>query len=307
MPDLTDRRSLTEFLHTELPALSGAQRQLALYLLTHPDEVPFMTTTDLAQAAGTSQASVTRFVARLGFKSYSMFSGTLSRILINELHPNTPIERFEQRRGSTEFTELLEMEINHLRDLSDLFASAEFKRSVELLAHSERVIVAGFAASASLAEHVFLYMSRLRQDTICVNSLGANLVTQLMHWGSRDCALLFAAPRTTNEAVLLMQLLKRQKVSVVLVADPLSLSALTGANETLVVPVTLGPTTAIPVAMLALGSILVDAVALENPKRTIETLRKFETVSESGRLFAKTSGDQQPYWADKMKNHKLSR
>lgn len=303
MINLTDRRSLTELLHTELPTLSGAQRQLALYMLTHPDEVPFMTTTDLAQAAGTSQASVTRFVARLGFKSYAVFSSVLSKILINELHSDAPIERFEQRRGTTQFTELLEMEIKHLHGLSDLINTSRFKKSVKLLAHSERIIVAGFAASASLAEHVFLYMSRLRQNTTCVTSLGAGLITHLMHWDKRDCVVLFVAPRTTNEAVLLMQLLQKQEVPVVLVTDPLSLSTLTGATETLVVPVTLGPTTAIPVAMLALGSILVDAVALEDPERTVKTLRKFEMVSEFGRLFATSNGDRQPYWAQMMKDY----
>jgi DNA-binding MurR/RpiR family transcriptional regulator len=303
MPDLVDRQSLTALLHTELPRLSGAQRQLALYLLTYPDQVPFMTATDLARAAGTSQSSVTRFVTRLRFESYADFTSTLSRILINELHPHTPPERFEQTRGQTPFTDLLEMEINHLRDLSKLLHAAEFKRSVEMLASSGRVIVAGFAASASLAEHVYLYMSRLRQNTTCVTSLGASLITQLMHWNERDCVLLFAAPRTTNEAVLLLHLLQKQQVPVVLVTDPLSLSALTGADETLVVPVTLGPTTAMPVAMLALGSILVDAVALEHPEHTVETLRRFEVLSESGRLFAKSNGERQPYWEQKMKNY----
>ncbi|AFZ68017.1 MurR/RpiR family transcriptional regulator [Deinococcus peraridilitoris] len=302
MPNtLTDRQSLTALLHAQLPTLSGAQRQLALYLLHHAEQVPFMTTTELARAAGTSQSTVTRFALRLGFESYASLIKVLSAVVLHEIRSSAPAERFQQTAKTTRFSDLLEQERANLQGLIGVLDSADFKRSVQHLARAERIVVAGFAAAASIAEHASLYLARLQANTRCVTCLDAGLLTQLVHWTERDCALLFVAPRPTNDAQLFLQLLRRQGTRVILVADPSSLMAWAPVEERLIVPVTLGPTTAIPAAMLTLASMIVDGVALEHPERTVETLQAFEDVSAAAKLFLKDTTRGEAYWEEQMK------
>ena len=64
---IADRDALTRAVTNKIGSLSEAQRRIALFVLNHYARVPFMTTTELAQAAGSSQSSVTRFVLGLGF------------------------------------------------------------------------------------------------------------------------------------------------------------------------------------------------------------------------------------------------
>jgi len=110
-------------------------------------------------------------------------------------------------------------------------------------------------------------------------------MTQAPHWTPRHAALLIAAPRPATDTVRFLGLLRAQGVPVVLVGDPASVAVLGTADVTLVVPVTLGPTTAVPAAMLTLVSLLVDAVALEQPERSRHALRRFEHLSAAGNLF----------------------
>ena len=298
---LTDRRSLMALLDAEIPTLSGAQRRLALYLREHPEQVSFMTTTDFAQAASTSQSSVTRFALRLGFDSYAGFSKVLSDVVLNEIHNKAPTERFREQEGSSHFTDFIAQEMNHLRGLADLIAAPDFARSVAQLAHSRRIIVAGFAAASSVAEHASLYFSRLHPHVHCVTSLEAGVLTHLTHWSAQDTALLFTVPRLTNDAVRFAELLQRRGVPVVLVSDPASLVALDRVRETLIVPVTLGLTTAVPSAMLMLASLLVDAVALQRARQTSDALQTFEELSAAGQLFVKDRGSAEASWEEHLR------
>lgn len=298
--DLTNRDDLTALLHAEIPKLSGAQRQLALYLLSHPERVSFMTTTELAQAVGTSQSSVTRFAARLGFKSYSSLSRVLSAVVLDELHSKAPAERFERSAMTTRYADLLAQETANMWRLADVVESTAFARCIGLLARSQRIVVAGFAAGSSVAEHASLYFARIHPDVRCVTTFDASLLTQLLHWGEQDCAVLFAAPRLTKDAVLFLKALRQRGVPVLLVADPSCLMDSDNIHETLIVPVTLGPTTAVPAAMLTLASLMVDGLALERPERTIKTLQTFEEISAEGQLFFYDTSHEGAYWQEQI-------
>jgi DNA-binding MurR/RpiR family transcriptional regulator len=284
-PQSQDRHSVTGLLHHELPLLTGAQRTLALYVLGNLERVPFLSATDLAGAAGVSQSSVTRFAVRLGFRSYPHFTTGVGEALLRA-DMDAPAERFELAAPGTPYTAVLKQESHAITQLSALLASDEFQRAAALLAAAENLIVVGFAAAAALAVHASLYLSRLRPHVSTHTALDAALMTQVTHWNAQDAALLIAAPRPATDTVRVLRLLRQQGVPVVLVSDPTNFVVLGPGDVTLVVPVTLGPTTAIPAAMLTLTSLLVDAAALAHPERTRSALRTFEDLSAGVQLFA---------------------
>ncbi|WP_407571869.1 MurR/RpiR family transcriptional regulator [Deinococcus altitudinis] len=285
-PQFQDRHGVSELLHHELPLLSGAQRTLALYVLGNLERVPFLSATDLALAAGVSQSSVTRFAVRLGFGSYPQFTTSVGEALLREPAAHAPADRFERAAPGTPYTAALKQEAHAVTQLGALLASDDFRRAAALLAAAEHLTVVGFAAAAALAVHASLYLSRLRPHTSTHTALDAALMTQVTHWNSRGAALLIAAPRPATDTVRVLHLMRQRGVPVVLVSDPANLAVLGPGEVTLIVPVTLGPTTAIPAAMLTLTSLLVDAVALAHPERTRTALRSFEDLSAGVRLFA---------------------
>ena len=289
-PPFQDRQSLTELLHHTLPALSGAQRTLALYVLTNLERVPFLSASELAAAAGVSQSSVTRFAARLGFSGYPHFTTGVGEALLRDPAARAPADRFEVATPGTPYTAVLNQEAYAFTQLGSVLGGEEFQRAAALLARAEHLLVVGCAAAAAVAGHASLYLSRLRPQVSTHTALDASFMTQATHWNAHDAALVIAAPRPVTDTVRLMHLLKRQGVPVVLVADPTNLAVLGPGDATLVVPVTLGPTTAIPAAMLMLTSLLVDAVALAAPERTRRALRAFEKISAGVQLFAWNEG-----------------
>ncbi|ACO48178.1 MurR/RpiR family transcriptional regulator [Deinococcus deserti] len=297
-PGFINLNGFRQFLQSELPEFSGAQRRLALYILQHAAELPMLTTTALAQAAGTSQSTVTRFASRLGFSSYAAFTDALGRMVLDELHMNIPLERFRHSEGNGGLASLINQEILHLRSLQSLVETKAFHRSVELLTQSRSVLVAGCAASTSLAVHTHLYLSRLRPQVQCATEFNASLFTQAVHYSAGDCALLFSVPRMTGDLARMLGLLQQRDVQVILVTDPSGLIFTEGVTETLVVPVSNTPTTAVPASMMMLASLLIDATALRLPEDSLRNLQRFEGLAKAGNLFVANDPAVRPGWTD---------
>ena len=58
-------------LGTLAPSLRESERKIADYILTHPDEITYMSITELAERTDTSEATVIRFAQRLGYSGYA--------------------------------------------------------------------------------------------------------------------------------------------------------------------------------------------------------------------------------------------
>lgn len=295
---------LLQAVSAKLGELPEAQRRAALYLINHYARVPFMTATDFAQAAETSQSSVTRFILSLGFASYGAFTETLGRIVLAELNETLPVVRFARSSGEANLTDLIDAEVRHMRGLQQLLRSDTFARSVQHLGGARRVLIAGFGAAASIAVHAQLYLSRIRPDVTLATDLSAPTVTQLAHLEAEDLAFVFAVPRYMKDALTLLQVLRERHVPVILVADRTVTDLAPLASELLIVPITNGPTTALPAAMLSLGSLLIEGVALRHPTKTMPRLTGFEDMASRTELFVRAQVRSKDSWEAQLHDFK---
>lgn len=300
---IRDHDALTRVVTDKMASLPEAQRRVALFLLSHYARVPFMTTTELAQAAGTSQSSVTRFVLGLGYDSYAAFTGALGQIVLGEVNETIPAERFARAQGPAALADVLDAEMRHLNGLQQILRSETFGRCAERVSQAPRTVVAGFGAAAGVAVHVHLYLSRIQPGVSCITQLAAPVVTELIHLTSDDCAIMFAVPRYIKDAVALMQLLTRRGVHILLVTDRSGTDLAPLASDIMVVPITNGPTTAVPAAMLTLGSLIVEAVALHTPERTMAQLGIFEQLASRTELFTRDQPRTQPAWEAQLESY----
>ena len=300
---IADRDALTRAVTNKIGSLSEAQRRIALFVLNHYARVPFMTTTELAQAAGSSQSSVTRFVLGLGFSSFSDFTGALSRIVLSEINETVPAQRFARAQSAAQLGDLIDAEIRHFQGLQQILRSDAFAQCTLRISEAPRTVVAGFGAAASIALHVHLYLSRIQPGVSCVTELTSPIITESVHLKPGDCAIMFAVPRYIRDAITLMRILADRGVHLLLVTDRGGTDLVTCANDIMVVPITNGPTTAFPAAILTLGGLLVEAIALLKPERTMTHLQVFETLATSSNLFAPHPALIQPNWEAQLETY----
>lgn len=99
---------LTKRIHHTLPTLSAGERTLAHYMLQHTEEVPFLSSTELAKRAKLSDATVTRFAQRLGYEGFVELRRLLREELRTAYAPRVPasVEGFVSRYWDFEIRNL---------------------------------------------------------------------------------------------------------------------------------------------------------------------------------------------------------
>lgn len=141
------------FLRARLASMSGAERKIADALLRAPDEAVQMSITELADRAGVSEATVSRFCRRLKFKGYQDLRIHIARELAPQsVTSNGPVTEDPLSAAATATAELLD-QTAHLLD------PAALERAVSLITGARRLVCVGLGASglaARAAAHHFL-------------------------------------------------------------------------------------------------------------------------------------------------------
>jgi DNA-binding MurR/RpiR family transcriptional regulator len=126
-------------------ALSPTERQVAEVVLRDPEAVAFGTVARVADAAGTSGASVVRLANRLGYGGFSDLQAAVQAEIGQQLRP--AVERIRGERGSDVVSRTLQAEVDNVHRTLTAVAPDAFARAVDLLADRRRriLVVAGEA------------------------------------------------------------------------------------------------------------------------------------------------------------------
>ncbi|MEU5312980.1 MurR/RpiR family transcriptional regulator [Streptomyces sp. NPDC021562] len=269
------------------PRLSPGQRRIAQYLIDHITEAAFLSITDLAERAGVSQPSVTRFAGAVGFNGYPALRERLQSIALRTLAGGTG-PTTEHR--SNELQAAVDAEIENLENLRRDFADPD--RVIWIgreLSRSSPLTVLGLRISVSLAEYFAYAARRIHPDVRLVTRGGSVAYDALLQ--SREAGgtwvLAFGMPRHAQETLTAIRVARTAGLRVALVTD-LALGALadeadvtfsTGIGSRLVFD-----TYAAPGLMAAA---LLQAMTDADPERTQARLEEYERVADEHQFFLK--------------------
>jgi DNA-binding MurR/RpiR family transcriptional regulator len=247
--------------------LSPAQRQVARCVLERPDEVLFASSVELAERAGVSQPSVTRFAAALGFAGYPA--------LRDELRSAAVADRALERAGrSTGAQTMIDAELRQLVRLREQLADElPLARAGHLLATSDPLVVCGLRVSAPLAHLFAFHAAKVVADVRLVVDGGSRADDEIERAADRGATamLVFALPRHPRELLPLLRNARRKDMQIVLVTDQIVASLCEDATVVLAAGVTtetvfdgLTAPTALTVALL---QAMFDALPVDAQRR----------------------------------------
>ncbi len=125
--------------------LSPTERHVAEVVLRDPEAVAFGTVARVADAAGTSGASVVRLANRLGYGGFSELQAAVQAEIGQQLRP--AVERIRDERGSDVVSRTLRAEVDNVHRTLAAVATEAYAQAVDLLADRRRrvLVVAGEA------------------------------------------------------------------------------------------------------------------------------------------------------------------
>jgi DNA-binding MurR/RpiR family transcriptional regulator len=202
--------------------LAPAERHVALSLADLGPEAALLSAVALAQALGTSDATVVRTAKSLGYSGL----GDLRRALTVQSE-NPPLgERLRRTLEQTPDSDPLGSAVrNHLSELDSLgrnVSPAAFLGAVALLANSKRIVWRGVGPSAALASYGELISQRIGKPSTAFVHSGTSFADELLTLQSNDCIVLFAYGRLQRHVEVLLQQAVSLEVPTVLITDVLA-------------------------------------------------------------------------------------
>ncbi|NGO06615.1 MurR/RpiR family transcriptional regulator [Streptomyces sp. HC44] len=260
--------------------LTPTQRRIAHCLVRQAAAVPFLSSVELAQLAGVSQPSVTRFAAALGFDGYPAL-----RRHVRELAPVADADIEGHPRNP--YQQAVQAEIDNLRQLTALLADpAPLAEAGRLLAASRPLPVLGLRASAASARGFAYFSTKVHPDVRLLDeggSLLADRIDTARHAGA-SALLCFALPRHPREVLDALAHARDAGLTVVTIAD--GTFAPVAAHSDLLLPAAVGTGLVFDTvsAPMLLGQVLLEAMCDALPDAQVH-LEEFDARAAARGLF----------------------
>ena len=139
-------------------SMGKAEVQVCDYILKHPEEVVYLSVSDLASRSGVSDATVIRVSQKIGAGSYQDLKITLAQELVSPLQAVN--EEIRSEDDTATVTEKVFRGILHTLDMTyKIQNAAALETAAELLMNAERIAICGLGNSHAIAadiQHKFM-------------------------------------------------------------------------------------------------------------------------------------------------------
>ena len=258
-----------------IETLAPAEQRIARFFTDQKQAVLLNSAAQIAQLAGTSDATVVRTARALGFESLSTLRAALLAELTGTPSPKARMERTLAETGnqaSNALRHVLGMHQQALDVLQHEEFAASFERCIDILANAARRHVFGIGPSGAVADYASLQFNRIGLPTNALTASGVTLADRLLWIGAGDVVLLMAYAPLYREVEVLLEHAGRRGVPVILISDDLGLLVADKVAEILPVPRGNAGHLAMHAGTLVLIEALIVALAAKGQDAALDSL-----------------------------------
>jgi DNA-binding MurR/RpiR family transcriptional regulator len=259
--------------------LTPTQRRIAHSLVQHAASAAYLSAAEVAELAGVSQPSVTRFAMALGYPGYPA--------LRRELRALVDVSRVENT-ASNAMQRAVQGEADHLARLADQLDNLDtVRRAAELLIASRPLPVLGLRAAAPLAAYFGYFAAKVHPDVRVLDAGGTQLMDRLdqARAAGAGAMLTMVLPRYPRETLEAVREAKAAGLTVVAITD----SAVSPAAECadVVLPAAVGTQLVFDLhtGPMAMAMVLLQAMCDAAPEPVQRRLEEFEATAARRHIF----------------------
>ncbi|WP_428961651.1 MurR/RpiR family transcriptional regulator [Micromonospora fluostatini] len=259
--------------------LTPTQRRIAHCLVQHGPAVGYLSAAEVAELAGVSQPSVTRFATALGHDGYPALRRRLRELTADATGPAD---------AGNELQQAVRTEIGNLDRLAGQLADRDrIAGAGRLLAASRPLPVLGLRAAAPLATYFAYFAAKVHPDVRVLDDGGSLLADRLDQAAAAGATVLlaFVLPRYPRETLDALREARAAGLTVVAITD----SPVSPASEhaDLLLPAGVGTDLVFDLhtAPMTLAMVLLQALCDAAPADTQRRLEAFEVSAARRQVF----------------------
>jgi DNA-binding MurR/RpiR family transcriptional regulator len=259
--------------------LTPTQRRIAHSLVQHAASAAYLSAAEVADLAGVSQPSVTRFAMALGYSGYPA--------LRRELRARVDVSPVENT-ASNAMQRAVRAEADHLARLVDQLDNLDtVRRAADLLIASRPLPVLGLRAAAPLAAYFGYFAAKVLPDVRVLDTGGTQLLDRLdqARAAGAGAMLTVVLPRYPRETLDAIRDAKAAGLKVVAITDS-AVSPAAGCAD-VVLPAAVGTQLVFDLhtGPMAMTMVLLQAMCDAAPEPVQRRLEEFEATAARRHIF----------------------
>ncbi|MEV4488561.1 MurR/RpiR family transcriptional regulator [Micromonospora coxensis] len=260
--------------------LTPTQRRIAHCLVQHAAAASYLSAAEVAELAGVSQPSVTRFAMALGHDGYPALRRRLRELTTGAGATGVDEDNELQRAVRAEMANLDRL-AGELADRERIAAAGR------LLAASRPLPVLGLRAAAPLASYFAYFAAKVHPDVRVLDDGGSLLTDRLEQAAAAGAGALlaFVLPRYPRETFEALREARDAGLTVVAITDSPVSPATEYAELVLPAAVGTGLVFDLHTAPMALAMVVLQAICDASPADTQARLEAFESSAARRQLF----------------------
>jgi DNA-binding MurR/RpiR family transcriptional regulator len=259
--------------------LTPTQRRIAHSLVQHAASAAYLSAAEVADLAGVSQPSVTRFAMALGYPGYPALRREL-RALVDVGPAESTASNAMQRAVRAEADHLARL-VEQLDDLDSV------RRAADLLIASRPLPVLGLRAAAPLAAYFGYFAAKVLPDVRVLDTGGTQLLDRLdqARAAGAGAMLTVVLPRYPRETLAAIRDAKAAGLKVVAITDS-AVSPVAGCAD-VVLPAAVGTQLVFDLhtGPMAMTMVLLQAMCDAAAEPVQRRLEEFEATAASRHIF----------------------
>lgn len=207
---------ILERIHASYYQLTATERKVADFVLAQHAQVQFMSITQLADACGVAEATVSRFCRSLALKGFNAF-----KIEMAKYSATTAAVHIRERNVSSNSTagrcaEASRLSQDAIRQTLELVDPQNIERAVSLFEKAGKVVCIGSGGSMIIAEECAHLFSTVCGKFIAVSDSHMQM-SAAATMGPGDAIILFSYSGATHNGIAVLELAKVRGIPTVLV------------------------------------------------------------------------------------------
>ena len=216
---MSEARSVLGVICSAYDSFFEAEKKIADYIMEHKEQAVDMTVGELAKASGTSDATVSRFCRRCGFKGFQNLKLTLAREILEEEHQSQEVTNDIDRTDLEQ--SLKNILANKIAELTETIKMMDIKNLeviLDKLEHARMVQLAAVGNTIPVALDGAFKLNQLGIPAVAGDIWEAQ-AAYAFNLGPEDVVLIISNSGTSNRLQILAQGAKENGAAVILITN----------------------------------------------------------------------------------------
>lgn len=203
-------------------ALSKTHKRIADYVAKNPETACFLSVRDLAKESNTTEATIFKFVKKIGYQSYNDFKKGLQTQIRNWLTPNEKIRQAVSSipEHADVYEQVMRSEIDALRLTYEKTNVEALRHAVNVLTNAPKIYVVGHEVSEYIAMFGAFRLSQLGKQVEFLDLTRQQALTNCLVNMEENCAfLLISFPIYSPETMALADYLHQRQIRYIAITD----------------------------------------------------------------------------------------